>query len=62
MSLLLKPLVAAGEQGVKMVGADGCICWFFLILAAFIGDHPEQCLVACCATNQCSKCLVPPDQ
>ncbi|KAI9570029.1 hypothetical protein HD554DRAFT_2204195 [Boletus coccyginus] len=44
MTLLLKPLVAAGEQGIEMVGADGYVCQVFPILAAFIGDHPKQCL------------------
>ncbi|KAI9566699.1 hypothetical protein HD554DRAFT_2205858 [Boletus coccyginus] len=51
MALLLKLLVAAGEQGVEIVGADGYVPQVFLILAMFIGDHPEQCL-----------CLVPPNE
>ena len=59
MRIILASLkeAAAGE---KMGCADGYIRLMCLILAIYIADYPEQCLVCCCRENSCPRCLVTP--
>ncbi|KAH7903141.1 hypothetical protein BJ138DRAFT_968054, partial [Hygrophoropsis aurantiaca] len=56
MRLILEPLKEAGRTGVEMTGGDGKIRRIFPVLACYIADYPEQCLITCAKYGTCPKC------
>jgi len=60
MAKVLQPLESAGISGMEMASGDGVIRRCHPLLAAFVGDYPEQCLVTC--TKHCPKCPISKDE
>ncbi|KAI1782523.1 hypothetical protein LXA43DRAFT_1143098, partial [Ganoderma leucocontextum] len=56
MSFLLEPLKVAGKTGIPMMGGDGVWRRCHPILAVYVGDYPEQCLVAGAYNGDCPVC------
>ncbi|KAG1735953.1 uncharacterized protein EDB91DRAFT_1235852 [Suillus paluster] len=58
MRIVLEPLIEAGKSGVEVTGGDGKVRMVHLILACYVADYPEQCLVTCAEYGTCPKCEV----
>ncbi|KAL1660996.1 hypothetical protein GGF50DRAFT_129833 [Schizophyllum commune] len=62
MSVVLAALAEAGTRGEDMTCADGFVRWIFPILACYVADYPEQCLVSCCMESRCPICKISANQ
>ena len=51
----------AGQEGIILVSGDGAVRRCYPILAAYIGDYPEQTLVALVKSGNCPICPAPRD-
>jgi hypothetical protein len=60
MSVIVRSLMSAGKVGVDMTCSDGYVRWVWPILAAYVADYPEQCLIANCMENRCPGCKCKP--
>ncbi|KAF8262616.1 hypothetical protein EI94DRAFT_1773137 [Lactarius quietus] len=58
MRKILAPIESYGETGIPMVTGNGSWHRCHPILTTFIGNYPEQCLVAC-THGRCPKCTLP---
>ena len=61
MQVVVKPLENAGRHGILLVSGDGSVRRCFPILAAYVGDYPEQVLVSLVKTGNCPICPAPRD-
>jgi hypothetical protein len=62
MAQIVKPLCDAGVNGVIMKDGNGVQRCVHPILAAFIGNYPEQVLVMGTKTGECPKCNIDPEK
>ncbi|KAI0038344.1 hypothetical protein FA95DRAFT_1613456 [Auriscalpium vulgare] len=57
MEVIMKSLRTPGRDGVELTGGDGAVRKCFTILACYVADYPEQCLVACTRFgSRCPRC------
>ncbi|EGO00342.1 hypothetical protein SERLA73DRAFT_26615, partial [Serpula lacrymans var. lacrymans S7.3] len=56
MSVILEPLKKAGIEGMDITGGDGAVRRVHPVLACYIADYAEQCLVTCTKYGTCPKC------
>ncbi|KAA1479326.1 hypothetical protein DENSPDRAFT_862008 [Dentipellis sp. KUC8613] len=57
MTVVLKTLVGVGRTGTELTSGDGAVRKCFPIVAVYVADHPEQCLICCTRFGQqCPKC------
>ncbi|EJD46432.1 hypothetical protein AURDEDRAFT_36110, partial [Auricularia subglabra TFB-10046 SS5] len=59
MELVFEPLFAAAKDGIQLADSEGNVRLCFPVLASYVADYPEQCLVTGVRYGQtCPKCHV----
>ena len=48
-----------GRDGINLINGDGAVRWCYPILAAYVGDYPEQLLVSIVKFGNCPICPAP---
>ncbi|KAL1747101.1 hypothetical protein HDZ31DRAFT_32557 [Schizophyllum fasciatum] len=56
---IVRPLKAAGLDGINMATADGAVRRMHPIHACYVGDYPEQVLCTCVKSGTCAQCGQP---
>jgi hypothetical protein len=56
MAKILRPLEQAGINGIELATGDGVVHRCHPLVAVFVGDYPEQCLVSC--SKHCPVCPI----
>jgi Plavaka transposase len=56
LSVIMGPLEVAGVKGITVKDGSGVVRRGHPILAAYIGDYPEQVLVTCVKSTDCPTC------
>lgn len=62
MGFILQPLDQLGLTGIELTSGDGAIRDCHPILAAYVGDYPEQVLVTCTKTGECPSGTIGRDE
>jgi len=60
MQLICESLFVPARDGIRLADSRGVVRTFHPILASYVADYPEQCLVTCTRYGQaCPVCLSP---
>ncbi|KAI0040586.1 hypothetical protein FA95DRAFT_1502597 [Auriscalpium vulgare] len=61
MEVIMQHLRGPGRSGVELTSGDGAVRRCFTIIACYVADYPEQCLVACTRFgSRCPRCRAAP--
>ncbi|EGO30203.1 hypothetical protein SERLADRAFT_404484 [Serpula lacrymans var. lacrymans S7.9] len=56
------PITTSEGHTIEVVGGDGAVRRVYPMLACYVADYPEQCLVTCSKYGICPKCKRPPEE